>query len=134
MKLLKKDHYTITRLLLEDSDGKLYELEVDSPGNYRISPWDGEPDGSLIDDLGKKMPWEEYSKGLFEGEVIPSSLAEALSEDEQQEDIDLILPPDLVSEIKKIATAEHRSFDQEINHLVDLGIKVVEAGEEAVKV
>ena len=128
MKLLKKDHYTITRLLLEDSDGKLYELEVDSPGNYRISPWDGEPDGSLVDDLGKKMPWEEYSKGLFKGEVVPSSLARALPEDEQQE-VDLPLPPELISEIKKIATAEQRSFNQEINHLVDLGIKAVEAEE-----
>ncbi len=128
MKLLKKDHYTITRLLLEDSDGKLYEVEAGSLGHYRISPWDGKADGVMTDESGEYfLSWEKYSRLAFDGQ-IDYGWNKALSEEEEHKEVGLILPPELVSEIRKIAKVERRSFDQELNHLVDLGIKVVEEG------
>ncbi|MBW8003074.1 MAG: hypothetical protein FVQ80_13825 [Planctomycetes bacterium] len=61
MKLLKSDHYTITRLLLQDSDGKIYELFEDSLGSYYFWDWEGDADGSI-----DGMNWKEYSRSDYE--------------------------------------------------------------------
>ncbi len=64
MKLLKSAHYTITRLLLQDSDGKIYELCEDSLGNYYFYDWSKKEDEK---DLKEHIDnWDEYSKSDFE--------------------------------------------------------------------
>lgn len=67
MKLLKSAHYTITRLLLQDSDGKIYELCEDSLGKYYFYKWQGNDDGS-IDELS----WQEYSRLDFANLIFGS--------------------------------------------------------------
>lgn len=52
-------------------------------------------------------------------------------EEDRQEEVQIGFPPDLINEIEKIAKAEHRSFGQMLNHFVDLGIKEMEAEQEA---
>lgn len=60
MKLLKVDHYSVTRLLVEGSDGTTQEILVDSLGNHDETPWEGSPDGSI-----EGLSWDEYSRSDF---------------------------------------------------------------------
>lgn len=80
MKLLKKDHYTITRLLLEDSDGKLHELCEDSLGRYYCHEWEGNVDGSI-----DGTDWQEYSSMDFAGFIFGPG-AKQLSGSHAEED------------------------------------------------
>jgi len=60
MKLLKADHYSVTRLLVEGSDCTIQEILVDSLGNYDETSWKGSPAGSI-----EGLSWDEYSRSEY---------------------------------------------------------------------
>jgi len=61
MKLLKVDHYVITRELFEDIDGTLLELEIDSLGQHTEIRFDKEE----AKEFEKPGSWQEYSSDQF---------------------------------------------------------------------